>query len=407
MERKRGILGELYQVRDIFAILKEREGLKAEIARCSNSIFQILGQPFSRLCEDFVSHLMRKVDRPGYFTHPVPVDLFPDYPAIAKYPMDFSTILKQIAADRKASPLTPPESLFYPSLSHLYADLRLIPDNARLYNTTTSVFYLAAVRLEAYMKGAFELLQEKLACYGVFGPFDVLNLEGTTRREAKQNWDEFLQNLPEPTPARFEKPFQSSNTLSSSSSSSVSASSSTMKRRGRPPKIRSSSSSSSSFDSGESSSGSISSSSSAGSSNDSISFKRCGRPPKLSPIVSESEEEGEDGKDPVNLEKILQNELKFVWIETAEDVWWPARIVDPSNSDEVIPASLKRLRPQAAAVFWLCQAFDPERQWHWVAKDEAVELTADFEADLEKLEYSPRNRKQIASAHRAALEDDM
>ena len=39
-----------------------------------------------------------------------------------------------------------------------------------------------------------------------------------------------------------------------------------------------------------------------------------------------------------------------------------------------------------------------------MAKEDAEELTADLEADLERLEYAPRNRKQIANAYRAALE---
>ncbi len=290
---------ELRRVRSIFTVLQEREQVKAEIARCSASIFQILGQPFSRLCQDFVSNLMSKVDRAGYFVHPVPADLFPDYLVVVENPMDFSTILKQIAADRIASPSAAAESLFYPSLAHFYADLRLIPENARLYNTTTSVFYLAAERLEAYMKQFFKVLHSKLARHGVFGPFDALNLEASPVAVAEAvdlNWDDFLANLPLPTPARFGKPapkplLQPSN-LKSASSNSLSISGSTMKRRGRPPKNRSISSSLGSGASAESLP-SVSSSSSGGS----LPKKR-GRPPKLSPIIAASDEEE---KDPLEL----------------------------------------------------------------------------------------------------------
>ena len=385
----------------MFKILKKREQVKADIARCSASIFQILAQPFSRLCSDFVLNLMKKVDRSGYFTHPVPVDLFPDYLVIVKHPMDFSTILKQIAADRNASPSTSPESLFYPTLAHLYADLRLIPENARLYNTTTSVFYLAADRLETYTKSSFETLQQKLASYSVSGPFDSLNLEANGA-STSFNWDEFLENLPQPTPARFEKPPPNPAPLSSSSKSSsmtLSASGSTMKRRGRPLKNRNSSSFGSAASSESVASASSSSSTAASSaSSDSIPKIR-GRPPKLSPIVSESEEENE--KVPIGM---LNSERKLCWVKTSEDVWWPARVVDPNDEEEAIPANFKRLRPRAATASWLCQAFDPEKQWLWVAKEEAVDLTESLEQDLEELQYSPRNRKLVASAHRAAME---
>lgn len=403
MQRKDDLLTELYRTRDIFAVLLEREQVKAEIARCSASIFQILAQPFFRLCEDFVSLLKYKVDRAGYFTHPVPLDLFPDYPSVVQYPMDFSTILKNIAADRTAPAASSPDMLFYPTLGHLYADLKLIPENSRLYNTSTSVFYLAADRLEVCMKRSFEELHRKLSGYRVTSPFDSLNLEANSQDYNKFDWDQFIQKLPQPTPARFLKPspkpvIKPSTLTSLASSGSSTISSASIKRRGRPPKNRDSLPSSLS-------SISSSSSSSASSSTDSMPKKR-GRPRKSMPVVLESDEDeqGAASAEKVQQSKRTKSERKVCWIETSEGVWWPARVVDPNDPVEVVPNNLKRLRSRAAAVSWLCQAFDSERQWLWVAKEDAEELTADLEADLERLEYAPRNRKQIANAYRAALE---
>lgn len=407
LKRKYDILEELHRLRDIFAILKEREEVKAEISRCSASIFQILSQPFSRLCHDFVTNLRDNVDRSGYFTYPVPLDLFPDYTSIVQYPMDFSTVLKNIASDRNASPLTPSESLYYPTLGHLYADLKLIPENSRMYNTSTSVFYLAADRLEEFMKPAFVALKRKLASYGVSSPFDALNLEATGRFDdsVEFDWDGFLANLPLPTPARFEKTSSVPNTSSSGLCTGVPTLSG-FKRRGRPPKNRDSLSSMMS----SSSTASVSSSSSSTSSNassDSVPKRRRGRPRKVLPIVEESDDDdrhqGKDLFEYNNNSLTSKNKPLLVWIETSEDVWWPARVIDPNNPNEAIPGNVRRLGPRAAALSYLCRVFDPEEQWLWIDKSKAVELTGDLDADLEKLDYFPRNRRQVANAHQAAL----
>lgn len=384
MQRKTELLHELHRLRDLLWLFKEREELKAQIVRDSNAIFEILSQPFSRLCEHFVRHLMINVDPAGYFHHPVPIDIFPDYPAIVKCPMDFSTILKNLAADKKSASCYP-EKLFYPSLAHFYADLKLIPENSRLFNTTTSVFYLAADRLEAYMQQYIVVLHDYLASFGVKGPFDSLNLGNTPVKEPF-NLQEFLNSLPDPTPIRFESqpktillPNRPQASSTSSSNSSLVAFG-TVKRRGRPPKNRD----------GLSSSGS--SSNSSGSSD---SIVTASSRPRM--IVCESEDEGRSSSKTSKLDSLC-------WARFEDENWWPARIVDPNDESEEIPANLKRMRPRAQASYTLIQAFDPQRQWHWIAKSDITPLSEDFETDLESLDVRSLNRKQLASAHRAALE---
>ena len=69
----------------------------------------------------------------------------------------------------------------YPTLLHFYADLKLIWENSRTYNTRTSVFYQAADRLENYSKALLSQIKRKFDEFGISGPFDILTFDSESR----------------------------------------------------------------------------------------------------------------------------------------------------------------------------------------------------------------------------------
>ena len=256
---KKNLILSLKELKKKLKILNAREDAKLKSFEASREIFEIMANPFGKILTKFIINLQEQIDSPGYFAYPVPCDLFPDYPSIIKYPMDFSTILANLQSDEQQQK----QEFFYPTLAHFYADLKLIWENSRVYNAKTSVFYQAADRLEAYAKELLPGIAKKLAGYGIKGPFDILNLNCDNDNDNDNVYDvydcpahNFYNNLlnsdwlPESTPARFPKVFASSGNSNSIIEGIYNENSATentntnsidqrsLKRRGRPPKKR-------------------------------------------------------------------------------------------------------------------------------------------------------------------------
>lgn len=392
VERLRGLENKL-------RILREREVAKLQACESSAGIFEILSSPFTKILEKLVLKLQKEVDQPGYFAYPVPCDIFPDYPLIVKYPMDFSTILKNLRADSTSSSESNKE-LFYPTLQHFFADLQLIWENSRLYNTRTSVFYLAADRLEFVSRALIEEIWRNFQLHGITGPFDILNLESSSRNVKIAKFD--YDNLPESTPARFPKsnltPIGSIDSVGSGQASAGS-SASVIKRRGRPPKRRDGPTGS--IDSiGSSEDGELREFESEEKKNVSKQqrvnvekikgHKRRGRPPKKRPVEDENEDGG--AVVPESKNSRLSDPSALFWVKLKSGNWCPGELfVDPE-------ARASRRNDKTVRLF---DAFKTI-----VAVDESClkPLTPDFEADFEALHVEGvTSKKMLISAHRQAL----
>ena len=66
----------------------------------------------------------------------------PDYYIIIKNPVDLSLIRKRLNATKK----------YYVTPDQLLADLYLMCENCRLYNSDTTMYWECATRLEAFMR---------------------------------------------------------------------------------------------------------------------------------------------------------------------------------------------------------------------------------------------------------------
>lgn len=403
---KTALLKSLKSLKMKLNYLRLRELSKLESLKASVEIFEILSSPFSKILCRFVLKLQREVDKPGYFAYPVPCDLFPDYSLIVKYPMDFSTIMKNLKSDMFDA--RGDEKLFYPDLLHFYADLKLIWENSRLYNTKTSVFYQAADRLESYSLVLLRQIWERFKAYGIVGPFDILSSTDNSNLSVNENicsFEEAIKELPEPTPARFPKP-----TITSILSSEDSINS--MKRRGRPPKRRDLVNEVEGIDPEDSRDSKVSKSSivkpikpSIATTNSANGPRKRGRPPKKQARIVEDEEVNEAVGDedvfddymdssptiPTTATEPPVDPKNLVWVQlkSGNQHWCPGEIISsPKSRRNVIEVKL----------------FDNSGTILTVPADSLKPFSEDFEKDLEELKIEGiGSRKVLFSAHRTAL----
>lgn len=378
---KVALLNKLRKLGDKLKLVKDREIAKLVSFESSMKIFEILSSPFSLILENFILKLQREVDQPGYFAHPVPCDLLPDYPLIIQYPMDFSTILNNLKSDLTGNHN---HELFYPTLHHFFADLKLIWENSRMYNTKTSVFYLAADRLEFVACALIDEIWKYFSLYKISGPFDVFSIDNVSSEDP---CDFYSIELPEPTPARFPKAENPQIISVDRRAIPVKKFSdgprTGVKRRGRPPKIKdmSSSSAGSSFDS-------IVSNESLKSQNNS-NYKKRGRPFKN--IENDSELIENVAYDKAEEEEEIKN---LFWVKLKSGNWCAGELfVDPA-------ARSSRRNGKSVKLF---DAFKTVV----TSVDESclLPLTFDFETDFESLqvEGGVSSRKLLFNSHRQAL----
>ena len=377
---KMALIRSLRALKSKVDLVRQRESCKFRSLESSVEIFEILSSPFTKILANLILKLQADVDQPGYFAHPVPCDLFPDYPLMISYPMDLSTIMKNLSADLQKSS---PGEMNYPTLAHFYADLKLIWENSRTYNTRTSVFYQAADRLENYSNGLLKQIKRKFSEFGVGGPFDILNFAGLSCPGDEMGLFEDVE-LPEPTPARFPKTFSTPiENVSQAPSKQAS-----LKRRGRPPKRRDTTSGSiESIASSEDGLLTAIPKSEIRSENGHRSWKtgkKRGRPPKHN-----NEAEVETG----NAVQFNEPENLF-WAQLRHGNWCPAELFTLS----------KRARRSHSADSVTVRLFDGPRSVLNVEQADLKPLTADFEKDLETLQWEGMvSRKFLAGAHRLAL----
>lgn len=407
---KMNLIRSLRALKSKVDLARRREACKLSSFESSVEIFEILSSPFTMILTKLIHKLQNDVDRPGYFAHPVPCDLFPDYPLMIQYPMDFSTILKNLKADLNRGCF---DEMNYPTLAHFYADMKLIWENSRAYNTRTSVFYQAADRLENYAKALLCQIQSKFNEFEIGGPFDILNFRSDAVNLEKAEF--VVEKEVEPTPARFPKTLLTpigglsvSDSQSKVQSVSVSSvNSARLKRRGRPPKRREneivlggSIDSIASSEDGklvENVSGNVKIKVEKMGRNGKIGRKR-GRPPKL------NKQEQLDGVDDVEVFEAgavvdQRNEMSdLFWVPLRNGNWCSGERFTSTD-----PAKRAKRTNSADAV--TVRLFDAFRSVLTVERQEDLKpLTDDFEKDLEGLKFEGVvSRKHLAAAHRAAL----
>lgn len=402
-------------------LVRRRESCKLSSFESSVEIFEILSSPFTMILTKLVHHLQANVDQPGYFAHPVPCDLFPDYPLMIQYPMDLSTILKNLKADLQKEKVC---AMNYPTLAHFYADLKLIWENSRTYNTRTSVFYQAADRLENYSKALLCQIQSKFDEFEIAGPFDILNsgcsdTDTETVGSGSGNFEFEIEEV-EPTPARFPKahstpisePQSQARSQSLAQSESVSsASAAQLKRRGRPPtRRRSEIVTGGSIDSiASSEDGQLVTSTGASSGGKwkkpaakmGKVLKKRGRPPK---IDKQETAAGDRESTPAPAVDQINAAGDLFWVPTRNGNWCPGELFTPAPRPmEQPPKRAKRAVPAADSA--TLRLFNASRSVLRASRAELKALTDNFEGDLEGLQWEGVvSRKHLAAAHLAALQ---
>lgn len=115
------------------------------------------------LSKQLVKDLMEDPRAPDFNS---PVDhvglSLPDYPVIIKQPMDLGTIAKNLKSM--------PKKRHYKTLKDFSADVRLVFDNARVYNRTDSAIYSAAEGLAQLFEQKYSNLKKAL---GIHKSYDV------------------------------------------------------------------------------------------------------------------------------------------------------------------------------------------------------------------------------------------
>ncbi|KAF9484626.1 hypothetical protein BDN70DRAFT_872410 [Pholiota conissans] len=81
---------------------------------------------------------IKKKDDYAFFLHPVDVANVPGYSDVVKHPMDLGTMTEKVARGK------------YRSLEDFASDLKLVTNNAKLFNPPGSIYYTEADRLETW-----------------------------------------------------------------------------------------------------------------------------------------------------------------------------------------------------------------------------------------------------------------
>ena len=399
---KMSLIRSLRSLKEKVDLVRRREVCKLSSLESSLEIFEILSSPFTKILINLITKLQKDVDPSGYFAYPVPCDLFPDYPLMIDYPMDFSTMIKNLKSDVMEGVH---DKMNYPTLLHFYADLKLIWENSRTYNTRTSVFYQAADRLENYSKALLSQIKRKFDEFGISGPFDILTFD--SKAEECEEFDFDGAELPTSTPARFPKshstPIEGAPGLSQSQSHASSASSTGLKRRGRPPKPRDVTGAGSIDSIASNEDGQLSETVAQVpvQRNNKVKIaKKRGRPSKKAQIVEDTKttEIEEEEIPEVSTQK---NELKnLFWAHLKNGNWCPCELFTASEP----PASKRPKRSASTDTTINVRLFDATRTILSVEAAELKPLTEEFEKDLEELEWEGVvSRKSLANSHRLAL----
>ncbi|KAI6182584.1 Bromodomain-containing protein 7 [Aphelenchoides bicaudatus] len=98
--------------------------------------------PFQLLCDCILRKFIQK-DPEEFFSQPVLASVAPDYHQVIEIPMDFSTMRKKVDGNE------------YSNIEELKKDMSLIFENAISYNKPSTIYYLAAQKLQSVIKYYF------------------------------------------------------------------------------------------------------------------------------------------------------------------------------------------------------------------------------------------------------------
>ncbi|ORX53201.1 Bromodomain-containing protein [Hesseltinella vesiculosa] len=104
---------------------------------------------FKVICGKTLDALIKK-DAYGFFIEPVNTAIVKDYLTVVKRPMDFSTMKKNLAADK------------YHSTQDFQSDFSLIVNNAKLYNAPDTVYWKSAEKLQSFGLKAIQRMEKQI-----------------------------------------------------------------------------------------------------------------------------------------------------------------------------------------------------------------------------------------------------
>jgi bromodomain and PHD finger-containing protein 1 len=130
----KGLRLDLERARMLIELVRKREKLKREQLRMHEEINRLRLTPLEMIMKRLLLKLSAK-DPADIFAEPVPLEDVPDYLDIIKHPMDFKTMRQKI------------ENHEYTNLSEFEKDLKLVWNNAMVYNQKDTIYYRAAIRI--------------------------------------------------------------------------------------------------------------------------------------------------------------------------------------------------------------------------------------------------------------------
>ncbi|BGP24352.1 bromodomain and PHD finger domain containing protein 3 [Rhodotorula toruloides] len=153
LELIRLLRNDLEKVRMLTEQVRKREKKKLERAQHIKRTIEAFVFPKEKAMRDALDEL-KKLDKQQYFAKPVDREQVPDYHEVIKCPMDWATMSGKL--DRHD----------YPTALDFSGDVRLVINNARRYNKSSSNVHKAAVKLLETVEpilGSLEALDEPLS----------------------------------------------------------------------------------------------------------------------------------------------------------------------------------------------------------------------------------------------------
>lgn len=134
-ETRQYILNDLKRLEAVSGAMVDFEKNRLRSFSSLQEGFQLASEPLTIIMR-IVLRFAAQQDPDSFFTHPVPLDLVPDYLEVISDPMDFFTMAQKV------------ENQEYETFAQFQDDLELVWRNAMTYNLPETVYYQAAHALE-------------------------------------------------------------------------------------------------------------------------------------------------------------------------------------------------------------------------------------------------------------------
>ncbi|KAG9291594.1 hypothetical protein G9A89_022013 [Geosiphon pyriformis] len=149
-ELLRALRKDMEKLRMLADQVQRREKAKLRKTRTQKSYLELVLFPTAEILREALGEI-QELDKQEIFAKPVSLDEAPDYLDHIKNPMDFSTIRKKI------------DGYQYETISEFKADLNLTFTNAMFYNTSNTIYFRTARRIQSQSEEIVMKAEEKFS----------------------------------------------------------------------------------------------------------------------------------------------------------------------------------------------------------------------------------------------------